>query len=134
MFSKSLNQFSVDGQGCIHSLFFDQTMLEVMKIMSNCFKRSHACPATFSVPTTQQATTDPRRHQRLLDTQGQVWVSLFWGPCSLLLGPGAHKVFCAFQKSDSPFLCNFWWLYGGVNGDLLQEGLCHTQVCCTQSP
>ena len=20
------------------------------------------------------------------------------------------------------------------NGDLLQEGLCHTQVCCTQSP
>ena len=25
-------------------------------------------------------------------------------------------------------------LYGGVNGDLLQEGLCHTQVCCTQSP
>ena len=26
------------------------------------------------------------------------------------------------------------WLYGGVNGDLLLEGLCHTQVCCTQSP
>ena len=23
---------------------------------------------------------------------------------------------------------------GGVNGDLLQEGLCDTQVCCTQSP
>ena len=23
-----------------------------------------------------------------------------------------------------------WW----VNDDLLQEGLCHTQVCCTQSP
>ena len=33
-----------------------------------------------------------------------------------------------------PVLCNFWQLYGGVNGDLLQEGLCHTQVCCTQSP
>ena len=29
------------------------------------------------------------------------------------------------------------WLYGGINGDLLQEGLCHkyvTQVCCMQSP
>ena len=25
-------------------------------------------------------------------------------------------------------------LYGGTNGDLLQKGLCHTQVCCTQSP
>ena len=33
-----------------------------------------------------------------------------------------------------PFLCKFWQLCGGVNGDLLQEGLCHTQVCCTQSP
>ena len=31
-------------------------------------------------------------------------------------------------------LCKFWQLYGGINGDLLQEGLCHTQVCCTQSP
>ena len=31
-------------------------------------------------------------------------------------------------------LCKFWQLYGGVNGDLLQKGLCHTQVCCTQSP
>ena len=30
-------------------------------------------------------------------------------------------------------LCKCWWLYGGANGDLLQEGLCHTQVCCTQS-
>ena len=26
------------------------------------------------------------------------------------------------------------WLYGGVNCDLLQESLCHTQVYCTQSP
>ena len=34
-----------------------------------------------------------------------------------------------------PVLCKFWWQYGGVNGDLLQEGLCHAQeVCCTQSP
>ena len=31
-------------------------------------------------------------------------------------------------------LCKVWQLYGGINGDLLQEGLCHTQVCCTQSP
>ena len=25
-----------------------------------------------------------------------------------------------------PVLCKFWQLYGGVNGDFLQEGLCHT--------
>ena len=33
-----------------------------------------------------------------------------------------------------PVLCKFWQLYGGVNGDLLQQGLCHTQNCCTQRP
>ena len=31
-------------------------------------------------------------------------------------------------------LCKFWQLYGGINGDLLQEGLCHTQVFCIQGP
>ena len=41
---------------------------------------------------------------------------------------------CALQESVSSVLCKFWRLYGGVNGDLLQEGFCHTQVCCTQSP
>ena len=40
---------------------------------------------------------------------------------------------CALQESVSPVLCKFWHLYGGVNGDLFQEGLCHTQVCYTQS-
>ena len=41
---------------------------------------------------------------------------------------------CALQDSVSPVLCKFWWLYGGVNSDFLQEGLCHTQVCWTQNP
>ena len=40
---------------------------------------------------------------------------------------------CALQVSVSPVLCKFLQLYDGVNGDFLQEGLCHTQVCCTQS-
>ena len=48
---------------------------------------------------------------------------------SLLLFPGS---WCS-QESVSPVLCKFWQLCGGVNGDLLQEGLCRTQVCCTQS-
>ena len=38
------------------------------------------------------------------------------------------------QESVSPVLCEFWWLNGGINGDFLQEGLCHTQVHCTQGP
>ena len=46
-----------------------------------------------------------------------------------------HIRFCLCPpKVCFPVLCKFWWLYGGVNGDLLQESLCHTQVCCTQSP
>ena len=56
---------------------------------------------------------------------------------SLLLSPGswcAQGFICALQESVSPVLCKFWWFYGGVNGDLFHEGLCHTQVCCTQSP
>ena len=51
---------------------------------------------------------------------------------SLLLSPGswcAQDLVCALQESVSPVLCKFWQLYCGVNGDLLQEGLCHTQVC-----
>ena len=55
---------------------------------------------------------------------------------SLLLSPGSWctRFCCALQESVSLVLCKFWWLYGGVSGNLLQEGLCHTQVYCTQSP
>ena len=42
-------------------------------------------------PALQQATANPHLCQRLLDTHGQVWVSLQWGHCSFLLGPGVHK-------------------------------------------
>ena len=69
-------------------------MVEVMKIM--------APPSTgpmhallHSVPLTlQQATPDPCLRWRLLDTHGQVWVSLLWGHCSFLLGPGVQNVLC----------------------------------------
>ena len=83
-------------------------------------------------PTLQRATTDPR--WRLLDTHGHVWVSLLWGHCCFLLGPGAHKFLLFPPRIYFPILCKSWWLYGGVNGDLLQEGFCHTRVYCTQSP
>ena len=56
---------------------------------------------------------------------------------SLLLSPGSwcpQAFVFVLQEYVSPAVCKFWWLYGGVNGDLLQEGLCCTQVYCTQSP
>ena len=46
-----------------------------------------------------------------------------------------HTSFCLYPpRVYFLVLCKFWQLYGGVHGDHLQEGLCHTQVCCTQSP
>ena len=35
-------------------------------------------------PPLQQATTNPHLHWRLLDTLGQLWVSLLWDHCSFL--------------------------------------------------
>ena len=46
-----------------------------------------------------------------------------------------HTRFCLCPpRVYFPVLCKFWHLCGGVNGDLLQQGLCYTQVCCTQGP
>ena len=46
-----------------------------------------------------------------------------------------HTRFCLCPpRAYFPVLCKFWQPYGGVNGALLQEGLCHTQVRCTESP
>ena len=70
-------------------------------------------------PTLQQATTNPRFCWRLLDTHRQVW-----GHCSFLLGPDAQGSVCALQE----FISQSWQCYGGVNGDLPQEDLCHTQT------
>ena len=82
-----------------------------------CIKRS---PITYTIQETgqikinstgraaeegEQATTDPRIPWRLLDTHGQVWVCLFWGHCSFLLGPGAHKVLFVPSKSLFPQFC-----------------------------
>ena len=67
-------------------------------------------------------------------THGQVWVSLLWDHSSFLLGPGANKLLFVLSKILFPSLCKFWPLYDVVIGDHLQEGLCHTQVYCTQSP
>ena len=97
-------------------------MVEVMKIMVTSFKGPmHTLPHPVP-PTLQQATADPHLCWRLLDTHGHFWVSFLWGHCSFLLGPGVHKVLFVASKSPvSSVLCKLWWLYGGVNGALLQR-------------
>ena len=132
MLSKSLIQFSVGGRGCVPSLLFD--------LRSNYGggdgDKQHPWHTQLHsvVPTPQQATANLRLCWRLLYTHEQVWVSLFCGHCSFLLDPSMHRVLFVPCKNLFPQSCvssggSMW-----VNCDLLQEGLCHTQVFCTQSP
>ena len=87
-------------------LTWDQTTVEVMKIKATSFKGTlYVCTVALSAPDPQQATTDPCICWRLLGSHGQVWVSLFWGHCSFLLGPGAHKVLFVPSKSLFPQSC-----------------------------
>ena len=109
-------------------------MVEVMKIMVTPFKRSHHALLHSVPPTLQQATTDPCLHLdswTLTGKSGSVSCGAT-APFSWVL---VCKRFCLFPP-ESLFadLCKLWCFYGGVNGDLLQQGLCHSQVCCTQNP
>ena len=106
-----------------------------MKIIATSFKRSLAHTAALRAPNPAAG------HCRLMappETPGHSWASLGQSlVASLLLSPGSwctQSSVCALQESISPFLTKFWQICGGVNGALQQEGLCHTQVCCAQSP
>ena len=136
MLSKSLIQFSVDGQGCVPSLLFDLRpnygggnedngdLLQKIPCRHCCTQ----CPRLCSRPPSTHASA--RVSWTLWASLGQSLVG------SLLLSLRswhAQASVCALRESVSPVLCKFWHLYGGVNGDSLQEGLCHTQVYFTQS-
>ena len=59
-----------------------------------------------SVPLTPwQATVDSCLCWRLPNTHRQAWLSLLWGHCSFLLGPGEHKVLFVPSKSLFPQSC-----------------------------
>ena len=82
-------------------------MVGVMKVMATSFKMTFAHTTVFSVLTPEQDTVNTRLCQRLLDTHTEVWLSLLWGHCSFLLGPGVHMGVCALQESVSPVLWKF---------------------------
>ena len=101
-------------------------MVEVMKIMATFFKRSPAHIAVLSALDAAAGHHSPRTPPEIPEHS---WASLGQ---SLMgsLSPGSWCTQVLFVPSKSLF----WWLYGAVNDDLLQESLCHTQVCWTQSP
>ena len=107
-------------------------MVEVMKIMATSFKRSYACTVHSVPPALQQATMNPHstgNSWTLIGKSGSVSCGIT-APFSWVL---VCTRLCLCPPRDYfPVLCKFWQLYGRVNGDLLQEGLCHPQVCCTQ--
>ena len=110
-------------------------MVKVMKIMETSFKRSHAGTAALSAsnPAARPLLTPASAggSWTLTAKSGSVSCGVT-APFSWVL---VHTRFCLCPpRLCFPVLCKLWWIYGGVNGDLLQEGLCHTQVCCTQSP
>ena len=137
MLSKSLIQFSVDGQGCVPSLLFDLRpnygggnedngdLLQKVPCTHCCTQ----CPLPCSRPLSTHASAGDSGHS---------WASLGQSLVgSLVLSPESwctQSFVCALQEFVSSTLCKFWQLDGWVNGDLLQESLCHTQVYYTQSP
>ena len=89
----------------------------------------HSVPPTLQQTATTHASAETPGHSP--ESLGQSLVRVP-APFSWVL---VHTRFCLCPpRAYFPVLGKFWQLCGGVNGDLVQEGLCHTQVCCTQSP
>ena len=135
MLNKSLIQFPIDGQGCVPSLLFDLRPNYGAGNEDNgdflqkvpCTHYLTQCPSPAAGHCRPTPPPETPGHSR--GKSGSV-------SCGVT-APGSwctQGFVCALQESVSTVLCKFWQIYGGVNGDLLQEGLCHTQDCCTQSP
>ena len=123
MLSKSFIQFSVEGQGCVPSLLFD--------LRPNCgvgnedngglLQKALCMHCQLSAP---DPAAGHRRPTPLPETPGSPQASLGQSPVgSLLLSPGSWCTrFCLCPpRVCFPVLWKFWRLYGGVDGDLLQE-------------
>ena len=129
MLSKSLMEFPVDGWGCVPSLLVnlrpnygggnEENGDHLQKV-----PRTH-CPIQCPWPCGRP----PQTHASAGDSGTFMSKSELVSCGSLLLSPGswcAQGFFCVLQESVSPVPCMFWQLYGGVNGNLLKEGLGHT--------
>ena len=134
--NKSLIQFS-DGPGYVPSLLFDLRPNYGGSNEDNVYLLQNVPGRHCYTQCPQPCSRPPMTHTSVGDSWTLMGKSGSFScgvtaPFSWVL---VHTRFClCLLRSVSPVLWKSWRLYGGVNGDLLQEGLCHTQVCCTQSP
>ena len=124
MLSKSLIQFSVDWQGYVPSLLFDLRpnygggdedngkLLQKVPYTHCCAQWPQPCSRP---PLTHASTRDSWTLMGKSESAScRVTAPFFW----VLV----HTKFClCLPRVCFPVLCKFWWLYGGVNGNLLQE-------------
>ena len=111
-------------------LTWGQTMMEVMKIMATSFKRSMH---TLSAPTLQQATASPHPDWDSWTLTGQSG-SASCGVTAPFFCVLVHRVLFVPSKSVFPQSCvNSGGSMVG-NGNLLQEGLCHTRSATPRVP
>ena len=114
-------------------LTWGQIMVQVMKTMATSFRRPHAGIAALVPPPCSRS---PLTHAFTRDSWTLMGKSLsisygVTAPFSWVLVCTRFSL-CPLRVCFS-VLCKFWHFYGEVNGNLLQEGLFHTQVYCTQS-
>ena len=136
MLSKSLIQFS-DGHSCVLSLLFDlrpnyggsnEDNSDLLQKVP-CTHSYTRCPQPCSRSLLTQTST---RDSWTLTSKSRSVSCGVTAPFSWVL---VCTRFCLCPpRVCFPVLWKFWRLYSGVNGDLLQDGLCYAQFYCTQSP
>ena len=70
-----------------------------------CGRSNPSTPLLPGLLYSMPLTIDPCLCWKLPDTPEQVWLKLFWGHFSFLLGPGVHKVLFVPCKSQFPQSC-----------------------------
>ena len=98
MFRKSLIQFSVDGWGYAPSLRPNYGR-------GTSFKRTYARTIVFSVSDPKAVQCQPMPPTESPGHSQARLLSLLWGHCFFLLGPGAHKDLFVPSKSLFPQSC-----------------------------
>lgn len=94
-----------DGPVLESCILYRRTIVSVLDLLATSSKRTYVntlhlpgmCLPVPLIP--QQASINPFFCLRLPYIHMQVWVSLFWGHCFFLLGPGSHR--SLFMPSNS---------------------------------